>query len=207
MTKSFSRKPMQRTALHEAGHLGMALLLGMEVQRCALAPAGEIWRPGELGRCTVLLPDPVGLRRFLLSMGGIMAEEFLLSENRGGLQDRRDALEALRHYLAHYEEPERREELEDLFSRIAAFFSRKEFLDFLRETAEILRKEKILEGPRIRQIAENFPLFPEVFELRQDLESFEKASSGEPWKEWLYGAAKNCWAWLQRFRKPFEEDM
>jgi hypothetical protein len=205
--KGHSSKSKHRTALHEAGHLGMALLLGMKVERCALIPRGERWRPGERGRCTVLLPDPVGLRRFLLSLGGVMAEDLLLAEDRGGLQDRRDALEALRNYVAHYEDPTRREELEELFQEIAGFFSHEEFRHFLEESAETLLREKILEHPRIEQMAQGFPLSPEVFSIRQKLTSFEEPPERKPWKEWLLQGIKKCWCFLQRFRKPFEEDM
>lgn len=201
------RKSRYRTALHEAGHLGMALLLGMRVERCALIPREEQWRLGERGRCTVLLPDPVGLRRFLLSLGGVMAEDLLFGEDRGGWQDRQDAFEALRNYGSHYEEPQRREELEELFQEIAGFFSRKEFRCFLEESAETLLREKILEHPRIEQIARSFPLSPEVFRIRQKLGSFEEPPEKKPWKEWLLQGFQRCWHFLQRFRKPFEEDM
>ena len=205
--KRRSSKVSHRTALHEAGHLGMALLLGMEVQRCALIPRGELWRPGERGRCTVLLPDPVGLRRFLLSLGGVMAENLLLGEDRGGWQDRQDALEALRNYGAHYENPQRREELEELFQEIAEFFSRKELGHFLEESAQTLLREKILEHPRIGEMARSFPLSPEVFSIRQKLAGFEEPPEEKPWKEWLLERFQKCWHFLQRFRKPFEEDM
>ncbi len=206
--KKLSGKEKQRVALHEAGHLGMALLLGMRVERCSLIPGSEKWRPGERGRCTVLVPDPVGLRRFLLSLGGVMAEDLLLAEDRGGLQDRRDALEALQNYVAHYEDPGRREELDELFSRIREFFSREDFLLLLQAVGKQLQQELVIERSSLKELERDFSLlFPEVEAIRRDLESFEKTPPEKPWREWLWEKGRSCWHGLQRFRKPFEEDM
>lgn len=200
-----SRNVKKRIAVHESGHLIMALILGLEVQRCEILSADEDWRPGELGRCTVLVPDPVGLRRFLVSMGGVMAEDHFYGEEQGGARDRYDAFQALRNFLAHYQDRNRRNDVEDLFREVADIFHREGILAVLEQTARLLRKRRILERSQITEIASLFPAEGELADLRERLAQLEKTTPPPTWLETFLKILDISRDFILRFRKPFDE--
>lgn len=195
----------QRVAVHEAGHMIMALILGLDVERCAVLSRGEDWRPGELGRCTVLVPDPVGLRRFLVSMGGVMAEDRFYGEERGGTRDHRDGLAALQNFIAHYRDPERRNEVEELFHDVADIFHREEIQDILERSARLLHKRHVLERGEIASIANLFPAEGELARLRERLVRLDGPAPAPTWLETFIKILKVSRDFILRFRKPFDE--
>lgn len=200
--RRFDRK---RIAVHEAGHLVMALMLGLEVQSCAILPIDEDWHPGELGRCTVLVPDPVGLRRFLVSMGGVMAEDHFYGEERGGARDRYDAIQALRNFLAHYQDPNRKNDVENLFRGVADIFHREGILAVLDQSAGLLQKNHVLKQPQITEIARLFPAEGELADLRERLARLENPDPAPTWLETLLKVVRISRDFILRFRKPFDE--
>lgn len=195
----------KRIAVHEAGHMVMALILGLDVERCAILSAGEDWRPGELGRCTVLVPDPVGLRRFLVSMGGVMAEESFYGEEKGGARDHRDAVLALQNFIAHYRDPDRRNDVEDLFHDVAELFHREGVLKVLEKSARLLHKHRVLERPQIASIAGFFPPEGELANIRHRLALLDDPPPAPTWRETLVKVLKISRDFILRFRKPFDE--
>lgn len=203
MNASPSRR--RRIAVHETGHLVMALILGLDVRRCAIRGHDDDWRPGELGRCTVLVPDPVGLRRFLVSMGGVMAEEHFFGEERGGARDRQDALRALNDFLAHYRERGRTEEVEALFSSVAGFFHHPSVLGILEETARHLEQHRVLEPRDIADLAGHFAPEGDLADLRERLALLEEPVPSPAWKETLLEVLLKARELILRFRKPFDE--
>ncbi len=195
----------RRIAVHETGHLVMALILDLEVQRCAIVGSDEEWRPGELGRCTVLMPDPVGLKRFLVSMGGVMAENHFFGEDRGGSRDRKAALQALNNFLAHYRDRGRGREVETLFEDVATFFHDDQVLQLLEEGAESLRKNRVLEPKRITDLARRLPDEKGLAEIRERLRQLEAPAASPSWKETAFRLARLVRNWILRLRKPFDE--
>lgn len=136
----------RRVAFHEAGHLVMAFLLQMEVLSCDLGRREDA--PDELGRCVVVTPDPVGIRRFLLAMGGVMAEDRFFKDEQGGLKDRRDAVEALENYLAHYRRRDR-DNAESVLHLASELFHSPASLRVIRRGAALLARSRSLDGPQI----------------------------------------------------------
>ncbi|MEA3507796.1 MAG: hypothetical protein U9R40_02610 [Synergistota bacterium] len=108
-----------RVAVHEAGHVVMALMLGLNVQGCRIGSGGY---QREAGRCTVIDPDPVGIVRFLVSMGGVMAEDRIFGDDRGGGLDRVQAAAYLHNWSAHFRRFRSDDALRDLLSDISELF-------------------------------------------------------------------------------------
>ncbi len=108
-----------RVAVHEAGHVVMALMLDLNVQGCRIGPGGC---QREAGRCTVIDPDPVGIVRFLVSMGGVMAEDRIFGDDRGGGLDRVQAAAYLHNWSAHFRRFRPDDALRDLLSDISELF-------------------------------------------------------------------------------------
>ena len=135
----------KRIAIHEAGHLVMALILDLEVLGCDISRRKARY-PGELGKCMVFDPDPVGIRKFLLSMGGIMAEDHFFSDDQGGIKDRRDALELLRRYLNHYNRMPQYDSLKPILEEASEVFHSPPALELVEEAARLLI-QKISIGP------------------------------------------------------------
>ena len=183
----------------------MALILGLDVRRCAIRGSDDDWRPGELGRCTVLVPDPVGLRRFLVSMGGVMAEEHFFGEERGGARDRQDALRALNDFLAHYHDRARTGEVETLFGDVAAFFHHPAVLQILEESARLLEKRRVLETREISDLGRHFTGEGDLAGLRARLSLLEEPAPSPTWKETFMALLLKARDLILRFRKPFDE--
>lgn len=130
----------KRIAIHEAGHLVMALILDLEVLGCDISRKKARY-PGELGKCMVFDPDPVGIRKFLLSMGGIMAENHFFSDDKGGLKDRKDAFELLRRYLNHYNRMPQYDSLKPVLEEASRVFHSSPALEMVDNASRLLIKE------------------------------------------------------------------
>lgn len=89
-----------RVAVHEAGHAVMAMILGLDIMECDISRSK--YGRDRSGRCVVIDPDPVGLRRFLVAMGGVLAEHVFFGDDRGGGSDRYDAELSLFVYSSKY---------------------------------------------------------------------------------------------------------
>lgn len=150
----------------------MALLLGLDVSSCDISRSPG--RNGELGNCIVIAPDPVGVKRYLVAMGGIMAEHRFFQSDHGGRKDRHDATEHLFRYLSHYRDP-RRDELQPLFTRVADLFYRRATLSVLERVAGELEKKGRLQGDALGDYREALDGLPDVERLRGQVESL-----GEP---------------------------
>ena len=163
----------KRIAIHEAGHLVMALILDLQVLGCDISRKKARY-PGELGKCMVFDPDPVGIRKFLLAMGGIMAEDHFFSDDHGGIKDRRDAFELLRRYLNHYNRMPRYDSLKPVLEEASGLFYSDPALEIVEETALIL-VQNISIGPleiepfreRIRNLINNSKLLEMIEELTE----------------------------------------
>jgi hypothetical protein len=146
----------RRIALHEAGHLVMAFIIGLDVLGCDIS-RGADRRPGELGRCVVFDPDPVGFRKFLLAMAGVMAENAFLGDDRGGIKDRYDAYDNLYRYLSHYNRLPRYDLLKPLLGEVSDVFYSKPCLETIEKAAGIMQSSSSLSRK-------------DIVKLRQDLE-------------------------------------
>lgn len=200
----FFRKVMgmdkKRIAIHEAGHLIMALILDLDVVECDISRKSRSFGV-ELGRCLVFDPDPVGVRKFLVSMAGVMAEDHFFSDDRGGLKDRVDALEHLQRFLRHYNRMPRYDSLKPVLEEAAELFHQSDTMDMV-DKAALMMIRKVRIGSREIEFLRN--------ELQNSLDSevLVKMVNGlsEPqdpvdWKKaaiMLIGKAREI---LLRFRK------
>jgi hypothetical protein len=128
-----------RVAVHEAGHAVMAMLLGLNILEC------DISKPkrgrGSSGRCVVVDPDPVGLRRFLVSMGGILAEHLVFGDDRGGGKDREDAGVSLFVYSSKYRRRGSDPGAETIISEVSELFRKQECQSSLKDIASVLDRD------------------------------------------------------------------
>lgn len=200
----FFRKVMdmdkKRIAIHEAGHLIMALILDLDVVECDISRKSRSFGV-ELGRCIVFDPDPVGVRKFLVAMAGVMAEDHFFSDDRGGLKDRVDALEHLQRFLRHYNRMPRYDSLKPVLEEAAELFHQSDTMDMV-DKAALMMIRKVRIGSREIEFLRN--------ELQNSLDSevLVKMVNGlsEPqdpvdWKQaaiMLIGKAREI---LLRFRK------
>ena len=192
----------RRVAFHEAGHLLMALLLHMEVLSCRLGTSRE--NPGERGRCVIVTPDPVGVRRFLLSMGGVMAEERFYDGEEGGLKDRHDALEALENYLAHYRRRDR-DDAESVLRLASELFHSPASLLVLRRAASVLTQTRSLDGKAIDSFRQELLSSVDSTALIEAVDGLAEPELPLSLKTLLpsaFGLAKKL---LLRLRKPFAD--
>lgn len=127
----------KRVAIHEAGHLVMALILNLDVLGCDVSRK-RASSEGELGHCLVFDPDPVGIRKFLVAMAGIMAENHFYSDDRGGVKDRKDALAHLRRFLRHYNRMPAYDSLKPVIEEASALFHKPGILMIVEEAADML---------------------------------------------------------------------
>ena len=139
----------KRIAIHEAGHLVMALILDLEVLGCDISRRKARY-PGELGKCMVFDPDPVGIRKFLLSMGGIMAEDHFFFDDQGGIKDRRDAFELLRRYLNHYNRMPQYDSLKPILEEASKVFHSPPALEMVEEASRLLIQKVSIGPPEIQ---------------------------------------------------------
>ncbi len=142
------RIDQKRIAIHEAGHLVMALMLGLDVLGCDVSRK-RASSEGELGRCLVFDPDPVGIRKFLVAMAGIMAENHFYSDDRGGLKDRKDALAHLRRFLRHYNRMPAYDSLKPVLEEASALFHKPGILMIVEEAADMLVKRIRIESVEV----------------------------------------------------------
>ena len=192
----------RRVAFHEAGHLVMAFLLHMEVLSCRLGPSQE--EQGERGRCVVVTPDPVGVRRFLLSMAGVMAEDRFFHDEEGGIRDRHDAADALENYLGHYRRRDR-DEAESVLRLASAFFHSPPALRVLRRAASILVQARTLDGNRLDSLRQELL---EACDSKPLIEAVDGPAEPEPplpMAEILLRGARFANRLLLSLRKPFDD--
>jgi hypothetical protein len=95
----------------------------------------------ELGRCLVFDPDPVGVRKFLVAMAGVMAEDHFFSDDRGGLKDRVDALEHLQRFLRHYNRMPRYDSLKPVLEEAAKLFHQPVTMEMVEKAALLMVRE------------------------------------------------------------------
>lgn len=200
----FFRKVMdmdkKRIAIHEAGHLIMALILDLDVVECDISRKSRSFGV-ELGRCIVFDPDPVGVRKFLVAMAGVMAEDHFFSDDRGGLKDRVDALEHLQRFLRHYNRMPRYDSLKPVVEEAAELFHQSDTMDMVDKAAlMMIRKVRIgsLEIEFLRNELQN-SLDSEV--LVKMVNGLSEPQDPVDWKQaaiMLIGKAREI---LLRFRK------
>lgn len=130
----------KRIAIHEAGHLVMALILDLDVVECDISRKSRSYGV-ELGRCLVFDPDPVGVRKFLVAMAGVMAEDHFFSDDRGGLKDRVDALEHLQRFLRHYNRMPRYDSLKPVLEEAAKLFHQPVTMEMVEKAALLMVRE------------------------------------------------------------------
>ncbi len=117
----------------------MALILDLDVLGCDVSRKRASFE-GELGRCLVFDPDPVGIKKFLVAMAGIMAENHFYSDDRGGLKDRDDALGHLRRFLRHYNRVPAYDSLKPVIEEASVLFHKPGILVIVEEAANMLVK-------------------------------------------------------------------
>jgi hypothetical protein len=192
----------RRVAFHEAGHLIMAFLLHMDVLSCDLGRRKEA--PGELGRCVVITPDPVGIRRFLLAMGGVMAEERFFQDEEGGLKDRHDALEALENYLAHYRRRDR-DDIERIVALARDLFHSPASLLVIRRAALMLTQKRSLDSLQMDHLRQELVAQIDTGPLIEALEGLTATEEPQGLKGLLLALLNGLKSLILRMRKPFDE--
>lgn len=118
----------------------MALILDLDVLECDVS-RNRAFPEGELGRCLVFDPDPVGIKKFLVAMAGIMAEDHFFSNDRGGLKDRKDAFEHLRRFLRHYNRMPRYDSLKPVLEEASKLFHKPETMKIVERAALMMIKQ------------------------------------------------------------------
>jgi len=139
-----------RVAVHEAGHVVMALILGLNVQGCRIGPGGY---PREAGRCTIIDPDPVGVVRFLVSMGGVMAEDRIFGDDRGGGADRVQAAACLHNWSAHFRRYRPDDDLRELLAEVSHLFDTDGCRSILLDVSRMIYAKRELKKRELSEIA------------------------------------------------------
>jgi len=163
-----------RVAVHEAGHAVMAMLLGLDILECDIS-RGKGGR-GRSGRCVVIDPDPVGFRRFLVSMGGILAEHAFFGDDRGGEKDRHDAGLSLFIYSSGYRRDAPDPRAEGIVRAVSDHFSDPVCRWTLSEIAAILDREGRLDTSGIAHFERMILRSVDTSRVREDMDSFLESS-------------------------------
>ncbi len=136
-----------RVAVHEAGHAVMAMILGLDILECDISRSK--CRRGQSGRCVVIDPDPIGLRRFLVSMGGVLAEHIFFGDDRGGGRDRYDAELSLFVYSSRYRREGFDPRAEGIIRAISEHFREPACRQATSEIAAMLEREGSIDRSRL----------------------------------------------------------
>lgn len=190
----------RRVAFHEAGHLVMALILRLDVLGCDISRRRAKYT-GELGRCTVFDPDPVGVRKFLLAMGGIMAETHFFSDDMGGIKDRVDAFAQLRRFLSHYNHMPGYDTLKPVLEEASDLFYTEAVLDVLEEAADLLTRKVRIGPEQISSLREKLERTVENERLVMMLSTLEDPPDPLNWKEIGHDLLKKGELLLKKIRK------
>lgn len=117
----------------------MAMILGLDILECDISRSR--YRHGQSGKCVVIDPDPIGMRRFLVSMGGILAEHLYFGDDRGGGRDRYDAELSLFLYSSRYRCKGSDSRAESIIRVTAEHFREPVCTQAVREIAAMLDRE------------------------------------------------------------------
>jgi len=187
-----------RVAVHEAGHAVMAMLLGLDVVECDIT-RGRRGR-GRSGRCVVVDPDPVGLRRFLVSMGGILAEHLVFGDDRGGGKDREDAGVSLFVYSSKYRQKGSDPGAEAIILEVSELFREQASRTVLMDIASLLDRDGRVDGGRLLVSGNRIGESLDISGIERKIAVFAEAVPAPGWKDMFLGWISNIKEIIERIR-------
>ena len=125
----------------------MAIILGLDIRECDISSGSS--KRGRSGKCVVIDPDPVGLRRFLVSMGGVLAEHIFFGDDRGGGSDRYDAELSLFVYSSRYRREGFDPRAEGVIRSVSELFREPVCRQATSEIAAVLEREGSVSSSRL----------------------------------------------------------
>lgn len=182
-----------RVAVHEAGHAVMAMILGLDILECDISRASR----GQTGKCVVIDPDPVGFRRFLVSMGGVLAEHLAFGDDRGGGKDRYDAELSLFVYSSKYRRGGADSRAEGLIRAVSDHFREPVCRQALSDIASILDRDGSIDRRRLDLIGKSIQDSIDLSWMRVEMGSFIEPPPGKRFRETLS-------EWISRARGVLE---
>ncbi|MDO9508377.1 MAG: hypothetical protein Q7I97_03395 [Thermovirgaceae bacterium] len=159
-----------RIAVHEAGHAVMAMILGLDILECDISRSK--YRRGQSGRCVVIDPDPIGLKRFLVSMGGVLSEHIFFGDDRGGGRDRYDAELSLFLYSSRYRRVGFDPRAEGIIRAISEHFREPICRQVVTEIAAMLEREGSINRSGLAPFEKRIRNSLDTSWLEREMESF-----------------------------------
>jgi len=185
-----------RIAVHEAGHAVMAMILGLDILECDISRIGR----GRTGKCVVIDPDPVGFRRFLVSMGGVLAEHLVFGDDRGGGKDRYDAELSLFIYSSKYRRGGVDSRAEGLIRAVSDHFREPVCRQALSDIASILDRDGSMDSRRLDLIGKSIQDSIDLSWMREEMGSFIEPPPGKKFRETLSDWISRARGVLERIR-------
>lgn len=176
-----------RVAVHEAGHAVMAMILGLDIIECDISRSGP--KHGRSGRCVVMDPDPVGLRRFLVSMGGVLAEHLFFGDDRGGDGDRYDAELSLFVYSSRYRREGLDSRAEGIIRAVGEHFREPVCRQAVAEIAAMLEREGSIDRRRVVPFEKRIRNSLDTSLVEREIDSFTEPPPAKSFRdsirEWI----------------------
>lgn len=176
----------------------MAMILGLDILECDISRSKH--RRGRSGRCVVLDPDPVGLRRFLISMGGIMAEHIFFGDDRGGGRDRYDAELSLFVYSSSYRREGFDPRAEGIIRSVSELFREPVCRQVASEIAAMLEREGSVSSSRLAPFEKRIRDSLDTSRLEREMDSFIEPPSTKSFRDSIRDWIFHLKAVLERIR-------
>lgn len=166
----------------------MAMILGLDILECDISR--NKYRRGRSGKCVVIDPDPIGLRRFLVSMGGVLAEYIFFGDDRGGGRDRCDAELSLFVYSSRYRREGFDSRAEDIIRTVSGYFRETVCRQATAEIAAMLEREGSIDRSRLAPFEKRIRNSLDTSWMDREMESFIEPPPGKNFRDtirdWLF---------------------